>query len=59
MNSFSDPAVEAHFEMYPTEVRKTMLALRALIFETAARGNGVGTLSEAPDAAGGDDSQSR
>jgi hypothetical protein len=46
MKPFSDLAVEAHFTSYPTLVRQKMLALRALVFETAARTKGVGELQE-------------
>ena len=46
MKPFSDLAVKAHFDAYPPLVRKKMLALRELIFETAAKGEGVGELQE-------------
>lgn len=46
MRPFSDPRVEAHFNAYPPAVRKKMLALRELIFRTAARTEGVGELQE-------------
>lgn len=38
--------VAAVFEAYPVALREKLLALRALIFETAARTEGVGTLEE-------------
>ncbi len=47
MTPFADPAVKAHFDAYPPGVRKKMLALRELIFDTAARADGVGELTEA------------
>lgn len=43
---FADPAVEAHFQSYPPQVRKKMLALRALVFDTAGETEGVGELQE-------------
>jgi Domain of unknown function (DU1801) len=43
---FTDPAVAARFACYPPEVRKRMLALRALIFHVAASTDGVGELQE-------------
>jgi hypothetical protein len=46
MKRFTDPAVEAHFHSYPAAVRRRMLALRELIFETAAKAEGVGELQE-------------
>ncbi|MCC6965643.1 MAG: DUF1801 domain-containing protein [Nitrospira sp.] len=46
MKPFSDPAVEAHFASYPRAVRNKMLALRELVFQTAARTKGVGELQE-------------
>ncbi|MDC6170519.1 DUF1801 domain-containing protein [Paucibacter sp. XJ19-41] len=46
MTPFADPAVKAHFDTYPPAVRKKMLALRELIFDTAARAEGVGELQE-------------
>jgi hypothetical protein len=47
MRSVGDPQVAAVFGAYPTAVRKRLLALRKLIFETAARTEGVGALEEA------------
>ncbi len=46
MKPFSNPAVEAHFKSYPPAVRKRMLALRELVFRTAASTEGVGELQE-------------
>jgi hypothetical protein len=46
MKRFADPTVAAHFDSYPAAVRKKMLALRKLIFETAASTEGVGELQE-------------
>ncbi len=46
MKPFADPAVAAHFDAYPAPVRKKLLALRALVFNTAARTDGVGELQE-------------
>ena len=46
MKPFSNPAVEAHFSSYPATVRKKMLAIRELVFETAAKTKGVGELQE-------------
>lgn len=44
---FGNPAVEAVFKTYPGEIRARLLALRRLIFETAAATEGVGKLQEA------------
>ncbi len=46
MTPFTDPAVEARFAAYPPAARKKMLALRELVFTTAAETNGVGALRE-------------
>ena len=46
MRPFTDPAVAAHFDAYPPLVRKKMLALREMVFATAARVEGVGDLLE-------------
>jgi hypothetical protein len=46
MKPFSDPVVEAHFRNYPALVRKKLLAIRELIFDVAARTEGVGELLE-------------
>jgi hypothetical protein len=42
----SDPAVDAVFGAYPKPLKARLLALRRLIFETAAATKGVGTLQE-------------
>ena len=44
--AFADPAVEAIFQAYPSAVRKRLLALRRLIFDTAANTAGVGRIEE-------------
>jgi len=46
MKPFSDRAVEEHFDSYPPKVRTKMLALRELVFTTAAKTPGVGELQE-------------
>jgi hypothetical protein len=43
---FSDPAVDAVFNTYPTPLKTRLLALRRLIFETARTTAGVGALQE-------------
>ncbi len=43
---FTDAAVEAIFDAYPDHVRPHLLALRQLVFDTAAAIDGVGTLEE-------------
>lgn len=43
---FENPAVARTFEGYPAAVRTRLLALRTLIFETAASTDGVGALQE-------------
>jgi len=43
---FADPAVAAVFGAYPGETKAKLLALRRLIFETAAATPGVGALEE-------------
>lgn len=43
---FADPAVEAVFDAYPRALRPKLIALRRLIFETAATTQGVGELEE-------------
>ncbi len=45
-HQFRDARVAAVFQEYPDAVRDRLLALRALIFETAARTEGVGPLVE-------------
>lgn len=44
--AFADPAVAAAFERHPEPIRSRLLALRQLIFETAAATAGVGPLQE-------------
>ena len=44
--AFRDPAVARVFEAYPAPLRARLLALRELIFETAAATEGVGALDE-------------
>lgn len=46
MTPFADPAVEARFQGYPLRVRERLLALRELVFQTAADTAGVGELLE-------------
>ena len=46
MTPFSDRKVEAVFARYPARPRRKLLALRELIFRTAAKTDGVGTLEE-------------
>ena len=46
MKRFENPAVAQAFENYPPAARRKLLALRELIFETAAATPGVGTLEE-------------
>jgi len=46
MKPFKSPAVARVFDAYPAKVRRAMLALRELIFDTAARTDGVGELEE-------------
>jgi hypothetical protein len=45
-SAFADPAVDAVFSAYPNALRPKLLALRRLIFETAAATEGVGELEE-------------
>lgn len=45
--TFKDRAVRAAFDGYPKRLRDKLLVLRALIFETAAKTEGVGALEEA------------
>jgi len=44
--AFTDHAVAAAFERHPEPIRSRLLALRRLIFETAAATDGVGELQE-------------
>ena len=46
MKRFADKAVAAAFKAYPAEVRAKLMALRALMFDTAAATEGVGPLTE-------------
>ena len=46
MKPFTSPLVAQAFEAYPSNMRRKMLALRELIFSTAAETDGVGELEE-------------
>ena len=46
MQAFADPAVARVFESYPALVRRQLMALRQLIYDTAAGTEGVGQLEE-------------
>lgn len=46
MTPFQNPALAAAFEPFPADVRQHLLALRELIFSTAAAADGVGELEE-------------
>jgi Domain of unknown function (DU1801) len=46
MQPFASAAVAQTFDTYPPALRRKLLALRALIFKTAAATNGVGALEE-------------
>jgi hypothetical protein len=46
MKPFEDTAVASVFEAYPPAMRRKLLALRALILDTAASAEGVGDLEE-------------
>lgn len=46
MRGTASPEVAAVFDLCPAEVRKRLLELRQLIFETAAATDGVGTIEE-------------
>ena len=46
MRPFQNPAVAAKFEGYPPAVRRKLLALRELVFRTAAATPGVGVIEE-------------
>ena len=46
MKRFADRAVVSVFKAYPASVRRRLMTLRELLFETAARTEGVGALSE-------------
>jgi hypothetical protein len=41
-----DPAVEKAFDIFPSPVRKKLMALRSLIIEVASETKGVGELTE-------------
>jgi hypothetical protein len=43
---FTDKAVEKTFAAYPAKLRKALLALRGLIYDTAARVDGTGQIVE-------------
>jgi hypothetical protein len=46
MRRFSDGDVASVFKAYPPALRTRLMALRALVFDTAARTPGVGRLTE-------------
>lgn len=46
MRSFENPEVAAKFDAYPANVRRKLLALRELVFRTAAATSGVGEIEE-------------
>ena len=46
MTPFTDDAVESVFQSYPQAVRKSLLAVRELIFATAGETPGAGTIVE-------------
>ncbi len=46
MRSFGSPEVAAKFDSYPANVRRKLLALRELVFRTAAATRGVGEIEE-------------
>ncbi|MDA1188394.1 MAG: DUF1801 domain-containing protein [Chloroflexi bacterium] len=46
LERFDNPEVAAVFDAYPEDVRDKLLALRQLIFDTAAKTEGVGQLQE-------------
>ena len=46
MKPFLNPAVAKVFEAYPPRMRRRLLALRTLIFDTAAMTEGVGEIEE-------------
>jgi Domain of unknown function (DU1801) len=46
MKRFADPAVAAVFKAYPVGLRNRLLALRTLVFDVAAKTEGVGPLTE-------------
>lgn len=46
MTRFSDPLVASLFKTHPSTVRTRLMALRDLVFDTAAKTAGVGPLTE-------------
>lgn len=46
MRSFANERVATVFDAYPKAIRQKLLALRRLIFDTAAKTDGVGELEE-------------
>jgi hypothetical protein len=46
MRRFSDRDVASVFKAYPAAIRARLMALRELVFDTAARTEGVGPLTE-------------
>jgi hypothetical protein len=46
MKRFGDARVASRFKAYPPGLRARLLTLRALVFDTAARTEGVGRLTE-------------
>ncbi len=46
MKRFADRGVASVFKAYPASLRRRLMTLRELVFETAARTEGVGALSE-------------
>jgi len=46
MTDIGDPEVAAAFQAFPQPARARLLALRAMIFETAAKIDGVGGIAE-------------
>ena len=47
MKRVADPGVAAAFKAWPPGLRKPLMAVRALIFDVAAKTEGVGKLTEA------------
>jgi len=47
VHSFADVAVRARFDSFPPSIRRELLALRHLVYETAAMTEGVGEIEEA------------
>jgi hypothetical protein len=46
MKPFKNAAVASRFEAYPPKIRRKLIALRRMIFDTAASTQGVGKLEE-------------